>query len=129
LTQAFGFTRACRGREVLDRGAWIAFLGLIPPLWASVLWPFVHSGPGRRTKAVWSLFLVALGFAIGLLFPLSGIRHRALVLLALLPALAFIDIKLAGSRRTFLFWLRAYAFEVCTVFACSALTRLVLGRG
>jgi len=114
---------------VLDRVAWIAFLGLMPPLWASGLWLFVHSGLGRCKKAVWSLLLVALGVAIGFLLPLSGIRNRFLVLLALLPALAFIDIKLARSNRTFLFWLRACAFEVCTVFACAAMTRLVLGRG
>ncbi|MBZ5590019.1 MAG: hypothetical protein LAO05_15805 [Acidobacteriia bacterium] len=61
--------------------------------------------------------------------PLIAIRNRFLVLLALLPVLAFIDIKLARSNRSFVFWVRACSFGVCTVFACAALTRLVLALG
>ena len=114
---------------MFDRVAWIAFFGLMPPLWVSGVWLFVHSGLRPSRKAFWSLFLVAVGVAIGLLLPLVAIRNRFLVLLLLLPILALIDIKLARSNRTFLFWVRACSFEVCTVFACAALTRFVLGLG
>jgi hypothetical protein len=71
-------------------------------------------------KIVWSLFLVAVGVAIGVLLPPRGIRDRFLILLAALPVLAWIDIHLAKSNRTFQFWFRACAFEVCTVFAAAA---------
>jgi len=113
---------------MLDRVAWIAFFGLVPLLWASGVWLFMHSSLRSSRKALWSLFLVALGAAIGSFLPLVAIRNRILVLLALLPVLAFIDVKLARSNRSFFFWIRACSFEVCTVFACAALTRLILGQ-
>ena len=111
---------------MLDRAAWFAFFGLVPLLWASGVWLFAHSGLTPRKKTLWVLFLVALGGAIGLLLPLAAIRNRFLVLLALLPFVALIDIKLARSNRMFLFWVRACSFEVCTVFGCAALTRFAL---
>ncbi len=110
----------------VDRVAWFVFVCLIVPLWVSGVTLFVHSGLRIRKKVLWSVFLVAVGIAIGVLLPLAGIRNRFFLLLALLPALAFSDVKLASSHRTFLFWFRACAFEVCTVFASAALTRLVL---
>lgn len=121
-----GSTTIRLGNNVLDRVAWFAFFGLMPLLWASGVWLFAHSGLTPRKKALWALFLVALGFAVGLLLPLVAIRNRFLVLLALLPVLALIDLKLARSNRTLLFWVRACSFEVCTIFACAALTRLAL---
>lgn len=111
---------------MLDRAAWFAFFGLMPLLWASGVWLFVHSALTSRKKVLWALFLVGVGVAVGLLLPLTAIRNRFLLLLALLPVLALIDLNLARSNRTFLFWVRACSFEVCTVFACSALTRLAL---
>jgi len=111
---------------VLDRAAWFVFFGLIPPLWASGVWLFSHSGLAPRKKALWAVFLAALGVAVGLLLPLVAIRNRFIVLLALLPVLALLDLKLARSHRTLLFWVRACSFEVCTVFACAALTRFAL---
>jgi len=98
----------------------------MPLLWTSGVWLFARSGLTARKKALWALFLIALGVAVGLLLPLAAIRNRFLVLLALLPLLALIDLELARSNRTLLFWVRACSFEVCTVFACAALTRLAL---
>ena len=95
-------------------------------LWASGAWLFAHSGLTARKKTLWALFLVCIGVVVGLLLPLSAIRNRFLILMALLPVLALVDLKLAKSKRTFLFWVRACSFEVCTVFACAVLTRLVL---
>ena len=92
----------------------------------SGVWLFAHSGLIARKKAIWGLFLVGVGVAVGLLLPLTAIRNRFLVLLALLPVLALIDLKLVRSSRNFLFWVRACCFEVCTVFACAALTRMAL---
>ncbi len=111
---------------MLDRVAWVAFIGLLPPLWISGLWLFAHSGLTRSKKAIWSLVLVGTGVAIGLLLPLGAIRNRFLIVLALIPVLAGIDVGLARSNRSLLFWARACSFEVCTVFACAALTRLAL---
>jgi hypothetical protein len=100
----------------------------MPPLWASGVWLFTHSALTRRRKLLWAMFLLGVGVAVGLLLPLVAIRDRFLILLALLPVLAVVDIKLAKSNRSFLFWFRACAFEVCTVFAAAALTRLALTR-
>ncbi len=112
--------------NVLDRAAWVAFIGLMPPLWASGVWLFARSGLTRRKKFVWTMLLVGVGAAIGFLLPLAAIRNRFLVLLLLLPVLGFIDIRLARSNRTYLFWVRACSFEICTVFASAALVRLAL---
>ena len=111
---------------MLDRLAWFAFFGLMPLLWTSGVWLFMRSGLTALKKALWALFLVGVGVTVGLLLPLAAIRNRFLVLLALLPVLAFIDLTLARSNRTFRFWLRACSFEICTVFACATLTRLAL---
>jgi hypothetical protein len=42
-----------------------------------------------------------------------------------LPVIAVIDVKLARSNRSFRFWFRACAFEVCTLFGSAAITRAV----
>ncbi len=112
---------------VLDRVGWVLFLGLAPLLWASGAWLFVRSPLPRGKKICWTLFLIAIGLAVGAFLPLPGIRNRFFVLLLLLPALALIDIRLARSNRTFSFWVRACAFEVSTVFGCAAAFRLLLG--
>ncbi len=111
---------------MLERVAWFAFLGLVPVLWVSGLRLFLRTGLTRRRKAIWTLVLVGVGAAIGAVVPLAGIRNRFFAVLALLPVLAWIDVKLARSNRGLLFWARACSFEVSTVFACATLTRFLL---
>lgn len=114
---------------MLDRAAWVAFLAFAPVLWATGIWLFVHSGLAPRKQIVWSLALVCVGVAIGFVLPLPSIRNRFLVLVVALPLLAVVDVTFARSNRSFFFWLRACAFEVCTVFASATLTRfLVFGH-
>lgn len=113
-------------RPLLDRAAWLAFFALTPILWASGVWLFIRSTLPRPKKIGWAVFLVACGIAIGLVLPLPGIRNRFLVLLAALPVLAVVDVMLAWSTRSFLFWFRACAFEVSTVFGSAAVTRSLL---
>jgi hypothetical protein len=110
----------------LDRIAWVTFLILVPLLWASGFRLFIRSTFPAAKKIGWSLFLVLVGLAVGALLPLPGIRNRFALLLLALPLLAIVDIQLAKSNRTFLFWFRACAFEVCTVFGVAALTRFLL---
>jgi hypothetical protein len=112
---------------VLDRVAWFAFVVLVPVLWIGGLRLFLRSGLTRRRKVIWTLVLVGVGAAIGAMLPLAGIRDRFFVVLVLLPILAWADVKIARSNRGFMFWARACSFEVSTVFACAALTRLALG--
>lgn len=112
---------------MLDMSAWVVFIGLGSILWLSGVRLFVNSALTRRRKITWSIALVTVGLAIGFLVPLASIRNKCLLLIAVLPLLAVVDIKLARSNRSFFFWLRACAFEVCTVFGSAALTRLVLG--
>jgi hypothetical protein len=111
---------------LLEAVAWAIFLGLGPVLWASGVWLFCTASLSLPRKLAWALFLVAVGFAIGRVLPLEGIRNRFLVLLASLPLLALVDIKLAKSNRSFVFWFRACAFEVCTVFGSAAIARMAL---
>lgn len=77
-------------------------------------------------KTVWATLLVGLGAAIGSFLPLVSIRNRFLLLLAVLPILALLDVRLARSNRSFAFWFRACAFEICTVFGSAAITRALL---
>lgn len=99
-----------------------------PILWASGAWLFLRSPLGITRKIVWTLALAALGLAIGWLLPLGTIRSRFLLLLAFLPVLAAVDLKLARSERRVTFWLRACAFEVCTVFGVAAAVAFLLRR-
>src|SRR5512132_2958214 len=110
----------------MGRLAWAAFLILLPLLWVSGFRLFSRSGLPAGKKIQWCLLLVLVGFAVGVLLPLPGIRDRFALLLAALPVLALIDIQFARSNRTLLFWFRACAFEVCTVFGVAALTRFLL---
>jgi len=107
--------------------AWAVFLGVGSILWVAGIRLFLRSGLTRRKKVGWTAFLVAVGAGVGLLLPLSAIRGKFLLLLAALPLLALLDVKLAGSNRTFSFWLRACGFEICTVFGSAAILRWCLG--
>lgn len=73
-----------RGKDTVDRVAWLAFFALMPPLWVSGVWLFARSGLTRRRKILWALFLLGVGAAVGWFLPLASIRNRFLVLLALL---------------------------------------------
>jgi hypothetical protein len=110
----------------LDRIAWIAFLTLLPLLWVSGVHLFARSALPTAKKIAWSSLLVALGVVVGGLLPLPGIRNKFGLLLLGLPFLAAIDVQLAKSQRTFLFWFRACAFEICTVFGVAGLVRYLL---
>jgi hypothetical protein len=110
---------------LLEAIAWAIFLGLGPILWASGVWLFSTTPLTLARKVAWTLFLVTVGIVIGRVLPMEGIRNRFLVLLASLPLLALVDIKLAKSNRSFVFWFRACAFEVCTVFGCAAIIRII----
>jgi hypothetical protein len=114
------------GTGMIARAVWLVSFGLVSLLWFSGAWLFARSGLARRRKVAWTFFLLGIGAVVGLLLPLDGIRDRFLIVLALVPVLALIDIRLAKSNRTFSFWLRACSFEVCTVFAFAALTRFAL---
>jgi hypothetical protein len=114
--------------KVLDVVAWAVFFGSIPILWASGVVLFLRSSLSGMRKMGWTLFLVSVGIAIGYALSLSGIRNRFLVLLAGLPILAIIDVKLAKSSRRLSFWFRACSFEVTTVFGTAAATRLMIER-
>jgi hypothetical protein len=111
--------------NAVDTVAWALILVAGSVLWASGIFLFVKSELSPAKKIVWSLFLVAIGAAVGMLLPLVAIRNRFLLLLAVLPVLAIIDVKLARSKRSFWFWFRACSFEICTVFGSAAITRLV----
>jgi hypothetical protein len=113
--------------KLLDVVGWLLFFGAGLLLWASGVLLFVKSDLSPAKKLGWTAFLVAAGAAIGSFLPLSSIRNRFLLLLAVLPVLAVVDVRLARSNRSFWFWFRACAFEVCTVFGSAAITRAVLG--
>lgn len=111
----------------LDVFGWLLFFGAGLLLWASGILLFARSNLSPAKKVGWTAFLVAAGVAIGSLLPLTSIRNRFLLLLAVLPVLAVIDLRLARSNRNFWFWFRACAFEICTVFGSAAVTRAVIG--
>ncbi len=94
-----------------------------PVLWAAGLVLFVRSPLSSNRKVVWLLALLGVGIIAGLLLPFSSIRQKFVIVLLLLPVLAIADVVVMGSKRGFLFWLRACGFEVCTVFAAAAIAR------
>jgi hypothetical protein len=99
------------------------FLAVLCVLWVSGVLLFVRASLTRRRKAVWTLLLVTVGIAVGIVLPLRTIQNRFLFLVLLLPVLAVIDIKIARSNRSFLFWFRACSFEISTVFLAATVTR------
>jgi hypothetical protein len=111
---------------LLEVLAWAVFFGAGIILWASGLLLFASSRLSPAKKIAWSGFLVVVGAVIGFLLPLVAIRNRFLLLVAVLPILAFADVRIARSNRNFSFWFRACAFEVCTVFGSAAITRALL---
>jgi hypothetical protein len=111
----------------LDVFGWLLFFGAGLLLWASGVFLFARSNLSPAKKVGWTTFLVAAGVAIGFFLPLVSIRNRFVLLIAALPILALIDVRLARSNRSYQFWFRACAFEICTVFGSAAVTRAVIG--
>lgn len=107
--------------------AWIAFIAALPVLWLTGLRLFLQTDLTRLKRVLWPIALAAVGVCAGYLLSLTAIRDRFLAILLAVPILSLVDIKLARSNRTFLFWFRACAFEVSTVFGAAAATRLALG--
>ncbi len=97
-------------------------------LWVAGLRLFLRAGLSARHKLAWTAALAATGGAIGLLLSATQVWEKFLVLLALLPVLAAVDVFLMRSRRGLAVWLRACGFEVVTVFALAGLTRLICDR-
>lgn len=104
----------------------IAFFGIGPILCVSGVWLFIHSSLERRKKIIWTLVLIALGAVIGFLWSFDMIRKKYFLVLLMLPLLAVLDVWLAISERSFSYWFRACAFELCTVFATAAIFRYIL---
>ncbi len=108
-------------------------LHVLPILVGALLWVlglqlFLRSELSTARKVGWTALLVVVGAAIGTLLPTPSIRLKFLVLLVGLPLLAALDLAFLRPARTLSFWLRAYGYEVCTVFGVAGLVRLVLNR-
>jgi hypothetical protein len=95
-------------------------------LWLAGLRLFLQSDLSRARKSGWAVFLLLVGIGIGILLPLEQIWSKFVLLLMILPVLAFIDVVLLRSSRGFIFWVRACGFEVCTVFGAAVTVRYLL---
>ncbi len=102
------------------------FLAALCGLWVSGVSLFARASLTRGRKIAWTLLLISVGIAVGMVLPLDAIQSRFLLLALLLPVLALVDVKLARSNRSFLFWFRACSFEIGTVFLAATLTRSAL---
>jgi len=109
--------------RILEAIGWLIFAGVGPLLWISGLRLFVRANLSLTRKLLWAGLLLGVGAALGLYFPLRVIRNQYLVVLLILPVLAFVDTKLARSAYSPSFWYRACAFEVFTVFGAAAMLR------
>lgn len=94
-------------------------------LWVAGLRLFVRSELSRRRKLTWSAFLLLGGVGVGVVLPLSELWSKFLLVLALLPLLAVVDVWLLRSERGLSFWIRACGFEACSVFGAAAVARWV----
>jgi hypothetical protein len=104
----------------------VVFWGIGPILWASGLWSFMHSTLSLARKVIWAIIVITIGAIIGSVLSINMIRNRFVLLLLALPVLAVIDVQLARSKRSYFFWFRACAFEICTVFGTAAMVRYIL---
>ncbi len=59
------------------------------------------------------------------MLPLSELRSKFLMVLALVPLLAAVDVWLLRSEHGLTFWIRACGFEACSVFGAAAVARWV----
>lgn len=94
-------------------------------LWVAGLRLFIRSELSRHRKLTWSAFLLLVGVGAGVVLPLSELRSKFLLVLAMLPLLAVVDAWLVRSGHGLSFWIRACGFEVCSVFGAAAVARYV----
>ena len=94
-------------------------------LWWTGLRLFLGAAWSRRRQLVWTACLVVTGGLIGVLLSGPQVWEKFLILLALLPALAVVDIALLRSRRGLSFWIRACGFELGTVFGMAGVARIL----
>lgn len=95
-------------------------------LWAAGLRLFLAAEMKASWKLIWSGFLVAVGIGIGFALSLPDLAIKFLWVIAILPILALVDVLVLRQSRGFVYWFRACAFEVVTVFGTAALSRVVL---
>ena len=101
-----------------------AVLVVAATLWVAGMRLFVQSGLTKRRKLIWSCLLIVVGIGIGLVLPLRELWSKFLLVMIVLPVIAVTDVFLLRSRRGLSYWIRACGFEVCTVFAVAAATRV-----
>ncbi len=94
-------------------------------LWVAGLRLFLRTELSRHHKFAWTAVLLAAGVVIGLLLTRTQVWDKFLLILALLPVLAAVDLVLMRSGRGLTFWVRACGFEVVTVFGLASVTRLL----
>jgi hypothetical protein len=97
-------------------------------VWYAGLRLFLQSGLTRTKKVGWTTCLVLVGAGIGTVLPLSQLWSKFLLLTVILPVLGLADVWLLRSGRGLSFWIRACGFEVFTVLAVAAVTRVLLDR-
>ncbi len=97
-------------------------------LWVAGLRLFLRTELSRHHKFAWTAVLLAAGVVIGLLLTRTQVWDKFLLILALLPVLAAVDLVLMRSGRGLTFWVRACGFEVVTVFGLAGATRLLCDR-
>ena len=97
-------------------------------VWFAGLRLFLQSGLSRTKKVGWTMCLVLVGIAIGVVLPFSQLWSKFLFLIVVLPVLGFADVWLLRSGRGLSFWMRACGFDVSTVFAVAVATRFLLDR-
>ena len=95
-------------------------------LWFAGLRLFLDSELSRTRKVAWTAILVLVGTGIGIVFPLSQVWNKFLLVIMVLPVLGLADVLLLRSHRGLSFWIRACGFEVCTVFGAAAAARFSL---
>ena len=109
--------------ESVGRIAIIAAAGV---LWFTGLRLLLQSDLSRTRKIGWTVFLVVIGIAIGVVLPASEVWRKFWLLVLLLPVLGLADVWLLRSGRGVSFWIRACGFEVGTVFGAAAVTRVLM---
>jgi hypothetical protein len=108
------------------RGLFIwSAIAAVALFWVAGLRLFLAAEMSVRWKLTWSSLLVLVGIAVGYTLSLADLGTKFLWLLAILPILAAVDVLVLRAKRGFTYWIRACGFEVVTVFATAAISRVV----